>query len=78
MSNFEHTRDRAGKTSRKPASRPLREISITGSWWVTDDELIDRVDGALHDAGLCACNQPHQFYTFTVKAVPEEVFDNRG
>lgn len=48
----------------------VRAIRISGAWPLTDEELMEKVDSALHDAGLCACENQKHFYTMSITPVP--------
>lgn len=72
MSNYEH-KTAWGKRVSKRADVRFRalEISISGLWALENDALMEKVDGALHEAGLCACSSERQFYSMSVREIPE-------
>lgn len=78
MSNFEHHATPTGRESRRPPKREVRTISISGFWWANNDELMERVDSAMHDAGLCACVDHEQFYAMSVVHETDGQPDNRA
>lgn len=82
MSNFEHRAAWGKRISKRPTVvyREL-EVHISGMWALEDSALLEKLDGALHDAGLCACNSERQFYAMSVHPIPQEAPaqpDNRG
>ena len=50
-----------------PTEKRLVTVTIHGQWPGTVQEIAERVDNALCDAGLCGCNAI-QGYTLTVSA----------
>lgn len=47
-----------------------RAIRITGTWELSDEEVLERMDAALHNAGLCGCADAGHFFVMSITPIP--------